>query len=88
MLIDSTALKSFEGVLDSFVNNVTNACSNMETGISSCNKYMNDETSQRILSKSSQAIEQIRAVFAPAQRILELVREELNHLSKEPPTNI
>ena len=86
--IDPKALKDFDGVLEAFISNITSACSNMETGITSCNRYMNDETSQRILAKSKEVINQIRTVLNPAQNVLELIKEEQRHLSKGPGTNI
>ncbi len=82
--MDLASLKTYEAALSAFVSNVKNKCAAMHSGIASGNAFMKDPTSQTILKKSEEAVQAIENCLPSACRILELVRDEIDHLSNMP----
>ncbi len=82
--MDLASLKSYEAALDAFISNVKSRCSAMHGGIASGNAYMKDPTSQTILKKSEAAVQAIENCLPAACKLLELVREEIDHLNNMP----
>ncbi len=82
--MDLASLQSYEAALDAFITNVKNKCATMHDGIADANAYMKDPTSQTILKKSESAVQSIENCLPSAQRLLELVREEIDHLRNQP----
>lgn len=82
--MDLASLRSYEAALEAFITNVKNRCSTMHGGISGANAFMKDDTSQTILKKSEMAVQAIESCLPSAQRLLELVRAEIEHLNNQP----
>jgi len=82
--MDLASLQAYEAALDAFISNVKKRCSTMHSGIASANAYMKDPTSQTILKKSTAAVQQIESCLPGTEKLLELVRAEIEHLSNEP----
>ena len=66
-------LEKFASAVEYFKVGLEKRCSNMETGIQSCSKYMKDATSQHLLGNAAQTVAEIRECLNPAEAILEKV---------------
>lgn len=77
--MDLATLKMYASELEDFKSRVNQHCNNLETGISSCSRYMLDETSKKALQKGQQVAEDIKNCLFPAQMLLDkiyrLIRE-------------
>lgn len=71
--IDLVALKRYATELENFKAGVIKYCNDLETGINSCSKYMQDEPSKRALAKSYQVAEDIKKCVEQTQRTLDRV---------------
>ena len=82
--MDLASMKTYEAALEAFITDVKNRCSTMQGGISAANAFMKDDTSQTILKKSEMAVQAIENCLPSAERLLELVRDEIDHLTNKP----
>lgn len=82
--MDEQALKAFEKALEDFIQNITTHCSTMEGGISGCQKFMKDASSQKALQRGEQICTDIRSCLNPADNLLELVRSLIQQMADEP----
>lgn len=82
--MDLASLQTYEAALEAFISSVKNQCSNMKGGISGASAFMQDPTSQTILKKSESAVQAIENCLPSAERLLELVRDEIAILNRQP----
>lgn len=82
--MDRESLYAFAAALEDFIQNVNAHCAQMETGISDCQRYMRDESSQIVLREGQQACADIRACVNPAQMLLEHIRILIQILDNAP----
>ena len=81
--MDLASLQAYEAALETFISNVKKRCSDMHSGISNANVYMKDPTSQTILTKSTNAVQDIEGCLPAAQKLLERVREVIEILTNQ-----
>ena len=81
--MDLASLQNYDAILETFISNVKKRCSDMHSGISAANAFMKDPTSQKILTKSTTAVQEIEGCLPAAQRILERVRATIAILTNE-----
>ena len=82
--MDLAALRAFEGALEEFKRNVENHCATMESGISGCQRFMQDASSQKALRDGQQVCVDIRACLNPTQMLLERVRRVIGIMNSMP----
>ena len=78
--MDLVALKGYASELESFKSRVNKHCTDLETGIGSCSKYMLDENSQKALQKGRQVAVDIKACLYPVEMILERIYQIIHDM--------
>lgn len=76
-------LREFAEALETFKANIEKRCNHMENGMNSCSKYMKDETSQQLLRKSAQAVDEVRACLNPTNLLLEKIYALIRIMTNE-----
>ena len=82
--MDLQALQAFARSLEDFKQNVESHCNTMESGISACQRFMQDASSQKALRDGQQVCVDIRACLNPTQMLLERVRRVINIMNNIP----
>ena len=82
--MDLAALRAFQSALEEFKRNVENHCNTMESGISGCQRFMLDASSQKALRDGQQVCTDIRACLDPTQMLLERVRRVIAIMNNMP----
>ncbi len=82
--MDLQALNNFANALENFKQNVTAHCNTMESGIASCERYMQDVNSRKALLGGRQICIDIKASLNPAEMLLEKVRRMIQILNNVP----
>lgn len=65
-------LDNYINALETFKSRVERSCTNLETGMNSCQRHMLDEVSQKALQKGKKVAADIRECLKPVQ--MELVK--------------
>lgn len=65
-------LNNYINALETFKSRIERSCTNLETGINSCQRYMLDEVSQKALQKGKKVAADIMDCIKPVQ--MELIR--------------
>jgi len=82
--MDLQALQSFASALENFKQNVEAHCNTLESGISGCQRFMQDDNSKQVLRDGQQVCVDIRACLNPTQMLLDRVRRVIQILNSIP----
>ncbi len=82
--MDLDALKAFARSLEDFKQSVEAHCNTMDSGISGCQQFMKDASSQKALLDGQQICTDIRAALNPTQMLLEKIRSVIQYMENEP----
>lgn len=75
------SVKEFNEAIEAFIEAIKRECGRMETGISSCQRHLQDEQSKLILRKANAAVLRIKDCVDPAVKINQKLVELLEALS-------
>ena len=75
-------VNNYINALETFKSRIERSCTNLETGISSCQRHMLDEVSQKALQKGKKVAADIRECLNPIQRELIKMYDIKTHLTR------
>lgn len=75
-------LDNYINALETFISRVERSCTNLETGMNSCQRHMLDEVSQKALQKGKKVAADIRECLNPVRMELEKLRNIRAHLTR------